>query len=59
MFSQYVQSISFVTVYPIVSLIVFFIAFISIVVWAVKADDEYIKTMEMLPLDQAADNEMQ
>jgi cytochrome c oxidase cbb3-type subunit 3 len=57
MFSHYVQSISFVTVYPIVSLILFFVAFISIVVWAVNADDEYINTMETLPLDQTADTE--
>jgi hypothetical protein len=57
MFSHYVQSISFVTVYPIVSTILFMIAFISVVVWAVKADDEYIRSMETLPLDRTTDNE--
>ncbi len=53
MFSQYVQSIEYVTVYPVVSLIFFMIAFSCIVAWALRADDEYIRSMETLPLDTA------
>ena len=55
MFSQYFHSIEYVTVYPIVSLFFFMIAFAGIVVWALKADDEYIRSMETLPLDASAD----
>lgn len=55
MFSHYFQSMEYVTVYPIVSLFFFMAAFLGVVVWALRADDEYIRTMENLPLDPATD----
>ena len=58
MFSQYLRSIDFITVYPIVSLVVFMTGFIGVVVWALRADDGYIRSMENLPLDAAPDNDV-
>jgi hypothetical protein len=55
MFTQYLQSIEFVTLYPIVALLLFLSVFIGAVVWALRADQEYISRMEELPLDSTAD----
>ncbi len=55
MFTNYLKSIEYVTVYPIVSLICFMALFIGVVIWALRADDKYIRRMEHLPLDTPAD----
>ena len=56
MFQQLFESIADVEIFPIISLILFFLVFIGIVVWAIRADKKYLKKMEELPLDMSNNN---
>jgi len=56
MFQYVFDSIAGIEVFPIVSLILFFCLFIGIVIWAVRADKDYLKKMEELPLDVSNNN---
>ena len=51
MFNNYLQSIEGVGVYPIVSLLVFFIFFVVLLLWMFKADKKHMQKMSELPLD--------
>jgi len=56
MIKEYLQSIDGVTVYPIISLLVFVLFFIAIIIWLFKVDKNYIKEMENLPLEKEEEN---
>ena len=56
MFQYLFDSIAGVEIFPIISLILFFLVFIGIVVWAIRADKKYLKKMEELPLDMSNNN---
>ncbi len=45
------QSLAGVEVYPITSLIIFFVIFMIVVIWALSLDKKVISEMEKLPLD--------
>ena len=51
MFKYLFDSIAGIEIFPIISLLLFFGLFIGIVYWAVRADKNYLKIMEELPLD--------
>ena len=51
MIKDILQSIKDVEIYPIISLIVFFLLFIGIVVWLIKMDKEKVNRMKNLPLN--------
>ena len=51
MASKYLESIEGIAAYPMFSLIVFFVFFLVLVIWALKADKGYLKKMGELPLD--------
>ncbi len=51
MFSNYLKSIEGVGIYPLVSLLVFFLFFIALLIWVVKVDKKYINKMSQLPLE--------
>jgi len=51
MIKEILQSIKDVEIYPIISLIVFFLLFIGIVVWLIKMDKEKVNRMKNLPLN--------
>jgi cytochrome c oxidase cbb3-type subunit IV len=53
MFSDNLGTIDGVSVFPIIGLILFFLIFIGVVIWAFKADKNYIKKMENIPLDNS------
>ena len=50
-FINYLQSIAGVGIFPMISLIVFFIFFVVLVTWALKVNKEYISDMKNIPLD--------
>lgn len=52
MFQHYFELIDGIEIYPIISLIVFLCFFILILIWFFKADKNYLREMEMLPLDK-------
>ena len=56
MYKDILQSIEGVSVYPIISLIVFVLFFAAIIIWMIKVDKNYIKKMENLPFDNLEDN---
>ncbi|MBU1095717.1 MAG: CcoQ/FixQ family Cbb3-type cytochrome c oxidase assembly chaperone [Ignavibacteriae bacterium HGW-Ignavibacteriae-2] len=51
MFSNNLSSIEGVSVYAIISLIIFVTFFIGITIWVIKADKNYLNHMENLPLE--------
>jgi cytochrome c oxidase cbb3-type subunit IV len=51
MFKHYFESMDGLDIYPIFSLLVFLIFFISVSVWCIKADKNYLKKMEEIPLE--------
>jgi cytochrome c oxidase cbb3-type subunit IV len=50
MFKYYFEQIKDIEVFPLISLMIFFIFFISLILWVVKADKGYIKKMGDLPV---------
>ena len=52
MISNYLSSIENVDIYPIVTLILFFIVFVGVVIWIFTRDKEYITELENIPLDK-------
>ncbi len=50
-FINYLESIAGVGIYPLVSLIIFFSFFLVLGTWALRADKNYLRRMEHLPLD--------
>ena len=45
------ESIDGVQIYPIISLLIFFIFFVALFWWVFTAKKEYIKTLSNMPLD--------
>ena len=50
-FSNYLTSIENVSIYPIITLILFLSVFIGAVIWIVTRDKEYISELENIPLE--------
>lgn len=48
---NHMDSISGIEVYPIISLLIFFIFFVCLFYWVFTAKKEYIDTVSQLPLD--------
>jgi cytochrome c oxidase cbb3-type subunit IV len=51
MYKSVLESISGVDIYPIVSLVIFFLFFTGVIIWVFKADKSYINKMGSLPLE--------
>ena len=49
-FIDYLQGITGVGIYPLTSLILFFVFFTGLAIWVIKADKKLLKKMEELPL---------
>ena len=49
-FIHYLERITGVGIYPLISLTVFFLVFILAAVWAWKADKGYINALKALPI---------
>ena len=57
MLSENLSALEGVSIYPIVSLIIFFLVFTFAIVWVIKLDKKYINRMESIPLDFNSENE--
>ncbi len=55
MFKHYFEQIQNIEIWPIISLILFFVFFIFMMVWILFLDKKYIEKMRSLPLDDDAD----
>lgn len=56
MYKEILQSIEGISVYPIISLIVFVLFFAVILIWMIKVDKKYINKMENLPFENEEAN---
>lgn len=53
MFKHYFEQIQNIEIWPIISLIIFFVFFTSTIVWVLFLDKKYIEKMKSLPFDDA------
>jgi hypothetical protein len=51
MLSSYLSKIDGVEIYPVITLLIFFGVFLSIIVWTFKRDKEYLLKMSRLPIE--------
>lgn len=51
MFKHYFERIQHVELWPVISLILFFVFFVGIIIWVLRADENYIRKMENLPFE--------
>ena len=51
MFRDIFGSMSDISIFGLFSMILFFLIFLSVIYWVVKADKKYLKKMENMPLD--------
>lgn len=53
---HHLEGIDGVTIYPIVSLLIFFIFFVVLFVWVGTAKKQYIETVSNLPFESSTNN---
>ncbi len=51
-FINYLESIAGVSIYPLISLILFFVFFSAVTFYVIKADKNYINRAKNIPLEQ-------
>ena len=52
----HMETIAGIEIYPIISLLIFFIFFVALFWWVFTAKKDYIKTVSSLPLDNQNDD---
>jgi len=57
MFKHYFERIQGIELYPVISLLIFFIFFVLLFIWVITADKKYINKMKGLPLDDVKLNQ--
>ncbi|MFC0605071.1 CcoQ/FixQ family Cbb3-type cytochrome c oxidase assembly chaperone [Winogradskyella pulchriflava] len=55
---NHMDSISGIEIYPIISLLIFFIFFVALFWWVITAKKDYITTVSNLPLDNQNDTKL-
>lgn len=55
-FINYLSDIVNVEIYPMISLIIFVLFFVSLIIYVIKSDKNYIKKMSGLPLENNDDH---
>lgn len=57
-FINYLETIAGVSIYPLISLLVFFIFFVALTAYVIKAPKRYIDEASHIPLDEAETNSL-
>ncbi|RSK39291.1 CcoQ/FixQ family Cbb3-type cytochrome c oxidase assembly chaperone [Mangrovimonas spongiae] len=52
---NHLESITGIEIYPLISLLIFFLFFVALFWWVVTAKKDYIDTVSNLPLDNKND----
>jgi cytochrome c oxidase cbb3-type subunit 4 len=52
MYKDVLQSIAGIEIYPVISLILFLLAFTSILVWVIRLDKDKVKEYSRIPLEE-------
>ncbi len=58
MFSQNLSSIDGVSIFPIISLVLFFVIFSGVLFWVLKKDKSYMENLANMPLQENNDIEL-
>ncbi|WP_303316097.1 CcoQ/FixQ family Cbb3-type cytochrome c oxidase assembly chaperone [Flavivirga abyssicola] len=53
---NHMESITGIEIYPMISLLIFFIFFVALFWWVITAKKDYIKTVSNIPLDNQNDD---
>jgi cbb3-type cytochrome oxidase subunit 3 len=56
MFKDVLQNIDGIEIFPIISLLIFFLFFISMLVWTFRLDKDFIKQSSRIPLSDSVDD---
>lgn len=51
MFKHYFDLVEGIEIYPLISLIIFFVFFSLVIIWSFKVNKNHLKEMENIPLD--------
>ena len=54
----HLESITGIEIYPMISLLIFFIFFVVLFYWVITAKKDYISTVSNIPLDNQNDTEI-
>lgn len=54
----HMESIEGIEIYPIISLLIFFIFFVVLFLWVFTAKKNYIETVSNIPFDNSNDSEL-
>ncbi|MFO8148448.1 MAG: CcoQ/FixQ family Cbb3-type cytochrome c oxidase assembly chaperone [Bacteroidota bacterium] len=54
----HMESIDGIEIYPIISLLIFFIFFVVLFIWVFTAKKTYIENVSQIPLDNSNDSEL-
>jgi len=54
---NHMESITGIEIYPLISLLIFFIFFVALFFWVFTAKKEYITTVSNIPLDNQNDTQ--
>jgi len=55
MYKNVLQNIDNIEIWPVLSLIIFFVFFLGILIYVLKVDKNYIKMMKELPMNDGTD----
>lgn len=55
-FINYLETITGISIFPLISLTIFFVFFITVSLWVWKADKGYIDTLKNLPFGKEPDS---
>lgn len=58
MIRDVLQSVEGISLYPIISLIIFVLFFAVLLIWMIKVDKNYLNKMKNLPLEKENKNEI-
>jgi len=53
MFREIFESMSGISIFGLFSMILFFLIFLGVIYWVIKADKKYLNKMENMPLDSS------
>ncbi len=56
MYRQYLESIAGVSIYPVISLIIFFLFFTVLISYLIKSDKKHFQMLSQLPLQNNDSN---
>ncbi len=51
MYKEVLRAIDNISIYPVISLSIFFVFFVALGIYWIRADKSFIKSMEEMPLD--------